>query len=382
MANLTETATYEAGIYRIETTDLVIGGEDGISNVAAKQLGNRTAYLKQVQDTLVDGTGFNDHVITPEALSLSALKSHIRQTILSGRVNTQGFADFLVTNSFSDQVRVIATEEDPLVLSCAAGYNTYGAADYHIGRATNLDITISGVPADASTVYVFRTVNPANGAVTSAVTNIRPVYRDGNPSHVNGLMWFDTRKQRWYQSNGSAWSAINPRVFIGYATRNSSGSVLSAQAYHLRYDRESVPVGTIQAYAGTKPPAGFLFCHGAVISRTRYDELFNLIGTIFDDTQTGDNFALPNLRGEFIRGLDAFAGVIDSGRTLGDKQLSALPAHSHFLDTVEVASGSGAIVAQPYTEGADGATSATGVSGLGVGGLHPRNMALHYIIKF
>lgn len=47
MANLRETAEWVEGIYQIEKTDPVVGGEDGISNRQAKQLGNRTAYLKQ-----------------------------------------------------------------------------------------------------------------------------------------------------------------------------------------------------------------------------------------------------------------------------------------------------------------------------------------------
>ncbi|WP_072670551.1 hypothetical protein [Vibrio injensis] len=47
MANLQEQATWESGVYQIETTDPVVGGPDGVSNVQAKQLGNRTAYLKQ-----------------------------------------------------------------------------------------------------------------------------------------------------------------------------------------------------------------------------------------------------------------------------------------------------------------------------------------------
>jgi hypothetical protein len=44
MANLTESASWESGIYRIELTDPVVGGEDGIDNVQAKQLGNRTLF--------------------------------------------------------------------------------------------------------------------------------------------------------------------------------------------------------------------------------------------------------------------------------------------------------------------------------------------------
>lgn len=46
MADLIETAQWEAGVYQLETTDLVEGGPDGIDNQQAKQLANRTAYLK------------------------------------------------------------------------------------------------------------------------------------------------------------------------------------------------------------------------------------------------------------------------------------------------------------------------------------------------
>lgn len=46
MANLTETATWESGIYQFEVTDLVQGGEAGIDNVPTKQLANRTQWLK------------------------------------------------------------------------------------------------------------------------------------------------------------------------------------------------------------------------------------------------------------------------------------------------------------------------------------------------
>lgn len=47
MANLTETALWEAGIYQLEQTDLVIGGAGGISNTQGRQLANRTAWLRQ-----------------------------------------------------------------------------------------------------------------------------------------------------------------------------------------------------------------------------------------------------------------------------------------------------------------------------------------------
>jgi len=51
MANVTETSTWEDGIYQLETTDPVEGGAGGISNTQATQLGNRTKWL---YDRIVD----------------------------------------------------------------------------------------------------------------------------------------------------------------------------------------------------------------------------------------------------------------------------------------------------------------------------------------
>lgn len=57
MATVTEISNYEAGIYRIETTDPIIGGENGISNIQAKQLANRTGYLKSRADQVDAAVG-------------------------------------------------------------------------------------------------------------------------------------------------------------------------------------------------------------------------------------------------------------------------------------------------------------------------------------
>ncbi len=47
MSYLKETAAWEDGIYQIETSDPVLGGPDGIANRPARELANRTAWLKQ-----------------------------------------------------------------------------------------------------------------------------------------------------------------------------------------------------------------------------------------------------------------------------------------------------------------------------------------------
>ncbi|MCA0905132.1 hypothetical protein LCM27_01830 [Ruegeria marisrubri] len=61
MANLPESNQWPNGIYQIEQTDPVLGGPpdlaqgQGISNVAAKQLADRTLWLKTKLDTLLNG---------------------------------------------------------------------------------------------------------------------------------------------------------------------------------------------------------------------------------------------------------------------------------------------------------------------------------------
>lgn len=52
MANLSETAKWEDGIFQIETTTPALGGPDGPVNTAPRQLANRTQYLKQQTDKL------------------------------------------------------------------------------------------------------------------------------------------------------------------------------------------------------------------------------------------------------------------------------------------------------------------------------------------
>ena len=52
MANVTEAATWDAGVYQIEETDPVQGGPNGVDNAPHKNLANRTTYLKQEQDAV------------------------------------------------------------------------------------------------------------------------------------------------------------------------------------------------------------------------------------------------------------------------------------------------------------------------------------------
>jgi len=91
------------------------------------------------------------------------------------------------------------------------------------------------------------------------------------------------------------------------------------------------PAGTIIYSARSTPPTGYLAADGAAISRTTFSALFAAIGTTYGNGNGSTTFNVPDLRGEFIRGLDSGRGV-DSGRGLGSQQASANVSHTHEVE--------------------------------------------------
>ncbi|MEF9443649.1 hypothetical protein OWS73_35190 [Burkholderia sp. 1B3(2022)] len=60
MTNLVEIERWEDGVYQLETSDPVVGGPEGIDNLQAKQLANRTRYLKKAVES--GQSNFDAHV--------------------------------------------------------------------------------------------------------------------------------------------------------------------------------------------------------------------------------------------------------------------------------------------------------------------------------
>jgi hypothetical protein len=107
MANLPESATYDAGVYQLETTDPVIGGADGKDNASARNLANRTAYLKahvDLMETIVSQADAEAGVSTT-LKGWNALRVH--QAILAAiggylSKSVAGSADVTLTSTEAD----------------------------------------------------------------------------------------------------------------------------------------------------------------------------------------------------------------------------------------------------------------------------------------
>ena len=89
-----------------------------------------------------------------------------------------------------------------------------------------------------------------------------------------------------------------------------------------------VPTGSVFCMAVISIPSGYLECNGEAVSRSTYSALFAVIGTAYGSGNGSSTFNLPDLRGEFIRGVDRGRGV-DSGRNIATSQGSQNSSHSH-----------------------------------------------------
>ena len=101
------------------------------------------------------------------------------------------------------------------------------------------------------------------------------------------------------------------------------------QNSYLRGDGSWQPTtfpGQITWSASPVAPAGWLVCDGKSYLVAVYPGLFAAISTLYGvgtDKTGGTTFSVPDMRGQFVRGVDSGAGI-DVGRTLGTKQTDTI----------------------------------------------------------
>jgi microcystin-dependent protein len=95
----------------------------------------------------------------------------------------------------------------------------------------------------------------------------------------------------------------------------------------------SVPLGTIEAFAGAQPPHGWHLCDGAQVPRTL--ALFPVLGIAWGPGDGITTFNLPDLRGRCLVGTGTGLGLTE--RHLGDEggeeshklTVAEMPSHTH-----------------------------------------------------
>lgn len=139
------------------------------------------------------------------------------------------------------------------------------------------------------------------------------------------------------------------------------------------------------------PPPGMIACNGASLNRSSYLNLWNWANArarVVSDAQWAANtgtfssgngsttFRVPDLRGEFIRGMDVGRGVDPSGSRLpGTVQLDEFKSHTHTYQNHTASGGGGGPTLNQYPTPTQ--TGATGGAET-----RPRNVALMWCMYY
>lgn len=177
--------------------------------------------------------------------------------------------------------------------------------------------------------------------------------------------------------------AVSGAFGLGGANYGTAGQVLTSGGAGVAPSWTSpaaVPTGAVAHFAMSTAPSGWLKANGALVSRTTYAALFAAIGTTYGAGDGSTTFNLPDLRGEFLRGLDDGRGV-DAGRGIGTWQGDDVKSHAHNIGKQT----SGSTTGGPYVHNANmGTLNESTYSTLPAGGseTRPRNIAMLACIKF
>lgn len=196
---------------------------------------------------------------------------------------------------------------------------------------------------------------------------------------------------------------VRPHGDTNYYTFLTPPQTFTAAPYAIYAENvgpnSSVPPGSVVAYMGTNPPAGWLLCDGSAVSRTVYSRLFGIIGVSNGSGDGMNTFNVPDLRGMFLRGVDGDAGVdIDkalrtaakpggnAGNAVGSVQQDQFKSHNHangpFNQVLRLSNGSSTTTTSSDVTPSEPDIVDT-VPMLNAGGTEsrPKNVYVNYIIK-
>ncbi|WP_245193473.1 tail fiber protein [Aggregatibacter sp. 2125159857] len=319
MGKITEQQQWEEDIYLIEKQDKVLGGELGVINVQAKQLANRTKYLKGQVDTInLDRTGY-----APKA-SPAFTGVPTAPTAVLGTNNTQ-----IATTAF------VKTAIAALVGSAPAALDTLEELARALAGDANLKATLLeeiGKKANASHTHTMAQITDfaTNQLNTEDLDTVVKTGIYGQGANRNATL------ARHYPEEGKSGMLITHKesgnsthqIFTVFDTGHQYSRGKNAQQQWLPWVRidgidkanaidfnalHDLFIGIPIPYPLSSVPTGCLAMNGQRFDTRRYPKL----------AQKYPSGQLPDLRGEFIRGWDNGRGV-DVGRALLSAQGDAI----------------------------------------------------------
>ena len=413
MGNLNETEKWEENIYQLETSDPVLGGADGISNRAPRQLANRTKWLKkkteEAAQSLAEHVRSRNHpdaTLTAKGFTqLSSATNSTSETLAATPKAVKAAYDLAAgkapashTHPWSQITGVPAaslTAKGTVQLSSATDSQSEteaatpkavkAAYDLAAGKApvshTHPWSRITGVPAASltakGTVQLSSAINSTSEILAATPKAVKAAYDLANGKQpadatLTALAGLATAADRLPYFTGADRAELATLTAIGRAII-AKGSIKDVLNYLGLGEGSALPVGVPVPWPTATPPAGWLKCDGRAFTKEQYPVLARVYPTL----------RLPDLRGEFIRGWDD-GRKVDTGRDLLSRQDGT--SFSHYAGNFDIGSGHSINNYDQIVDNQPGFSrfSFAGPSrgdGVNYVTIRPRNIAFNYIVR-
>lgn len=191
-----------------------------------------------------------------------------------------------------------------------------------------------------------------------------------DPAVSTHMLYSPDWSNRLYMRSPKSASTMNPWVEF-YSTENAVTDRNGLLRISANDELSDYPVGSPIPWPQATAPSGFLVCNGQSFNKTTYPLL----------TKAYPAGVLPDLRGEFLRGLDSGRNI-DSGRVVLSNQVHSYQQHTHDIK-LNGASGNGGLETRAMrTLGQNLSTLNFTTENSGSSGeTRPRNIAFLYIVR-
>lgn len=309
--------------------------------------------------------------------------------LLNTQATLLGLNEVEGNQTITDNIIVV----DPLNATTSNVMSNAVVSDYITKLKNNLPAWKNGAYFDSAGNYLHMKVMDANlenslsnALIINQILNTFLSHIPGVVNNLNSTSVTDTLSAMMGKYLNDNKLDINDWTYEPILGPTSPTGLLDYHSKLLNYlnnagDKLNELISSVEFFATSTAPAGYLKCNGAIVSRSTYNLLFARIGTTFNTgSENSTDFRLPDLRGQFLRGWTD-GSAIDSGRVFGSNQLDEFKSHRHAIGNSRrnTGGGSGGDENHPLSYDADQVHLTNYEGGTET---RPRNTALLACIRF